>query len=154
GLTDGDEFEFLELKNAGASTLNLSGLRFTAGINFTFTNGSTLAPGQFFLLVRNTAQFSAKYPGVIVNGVYSGKLDNGGEMLTLSHPLGGKVLSVTYDDLAPWAIAPDGFGFSLVPVNPNSNPDSDNPANWRASSFIGGSPGADDPSNSIPHVLI
>src|SRR5213078_4592914 len=64
GLTDGDEFEFLELKNAGASTLNLSGLRFTAGINFTFTNGSTLAPGQFFLLVRNTAQFSAKYPGV------------------------------------------------------------------------------------------
>jgi hypothetical protein len=49
GLVDGDEFEFLELKNAGATTLNLGGVSFSAGINFTFTNGTLLAPGAFFV---------------------------------------------------------------------------------------------------------
>ncbi|HEY2951833.1 MAG TPA: lamin tail domain-containing protein, partial [Verrucomicrobiae bacterium] len=153
GLVDGDEFEFLELKNAGTNTLHLGGLKFT-GITFTFTNGTTLAPGQFFVLVRNPAQFAAKYPGVTIHGVFGGGLANGGETITLSHALGGKVLSVTYDDLGPWPVTPDGFGFSLVPVNPNANPDPDNAANWRASSMPGGSPGADDPASAMPTVLI
>ena len=153
GAVDSDEFEFVELKNAGATTINLSGLRFT-GINFVFPNGTTLAPGQFFVLARNAAQFAVKYPGIAVGGVYSGRLDNGGETVTLSHALGALVLSVSYDDLAPWPVAPDDFGFSLVPVQPNSNPDPDNSANWRASTFPGGSPGADDPSLSVAPVLI
>jgi len=46
GLIDGDEFEFLELKNAGTNTLTLGGLHFTSGITFTFTNGTTLPPGN------------------------------------------------------------------------------------------------------------
>jgi len=153
GAVDSDEFEFIELKNAGSNTLNLTGLRFT-GINFVFPNGTTLAPGEFFVLARNAAQFAAKYPGVALGGVYSGRLDNGGETITLSHPLGARVLSVNYDDLAPWPVTPDDFGFSLVPVQPNVNPDPDNPANWRASTFPGGSPGADDPIASVPPVLI
>jgi hypothetical protein len=152
-LVDGDEFEFIELKNAGTNTLSLTGLRFT-GINFTFTNGTTLAPGQFFLLVRNLAQFATKYPGVTVNGVYSGRLDNAGEAITLLHPLGTRVLSVTYGVLAPWPVTPDGFNFSLVPVNPNANLDFDNALNWRASTLPGGSPGADDPASTISPVLI
>jgi hypothetical protein len=154
GATNSDEFEFIELKNAGTHTLNLSGLRFTDGITFTFTNGTTLAPGEFFVLVRNVPAFAPKYPGVAVRGIYTGKLDNGGETLTLSHALGSKIVSATYDDLSPWPVTPDDFGFSLVPVNPNANPDPDNPANWRASTFPGGSPGADDPTNPIAPVLI
>lgn len=153
GLTDGDEFEFIELKNAGTNTLNLNGLRFT-GITFTFSNGATLAPGQFFVFARNAAQFAAKYPGVTVNGVYSGALNNAGENITLSHALGTRVVSVNYGELAPWPVTPDGFGFSLVPKDPNANADPDNAANWRASSFAGGSPGMDDPAQTIPRVLI
>ncbi len=154
GLVDGDEFEFLELKNAGATPLNLGGFWFSSGINFAFTNGTILAPGQFFVLTRNPEQFASRHPGVTVKGVYSGKLDNGGEPITLSHALGGKVLSVTYDDLAPWPVAPDGFGFSLVPMNPNANADLDNAANWRASALPGGSPGADDSADVIAPLLI
>ena len=63
GATNGDEFEFLELKNTGTNTLDLSGLQFTDGIAFAFTNGTRLAPGQFFVLARNPAAFAAKYPG-------------------------------------------------------------------------------------------
>jgi hypothetical protein len=153
GLVDGDEFEFLELKNAGNSTLNLSGLKFS-GITYAFPNGTMLAPGQFFLLGRNATQFANKYPGRTLNGVFGGGLANSGETVTLSHPLGGEVLSVTFADLAPWPITPDDHGFSLVPVNPNANPDPNNAANWRASSFVGGSPGADDPASTVARVLI
>jgi hypothetical protein len=69
GLTNGDEFEFVEVKNAGTNTLNLSGLRFTDAIDFVFTNGTLLAPGEFFVLARNAAAFSDKYPGIAVNGI-------------------------------------------------------------------------------------
>jgi hypothetical protein len=148
GLVDGDEFEFLELKNTGTATLNLSNLRFTGGVTFNFPNGTFLGPGQFFVLVRNPAQFAAKYPGVTVNGVYTGGLDNGGENLRLTAIAGGTVISMTYDDRTPWPVPPDGFGFSLVPINPNSNPDPDRASNWRSSAQPGGSPGADDPAPS------
>ncbi len=154
GSTNGDEFDFIELKNVGTNTLNLSGLSFTAGVSFIFTNGTMLAPGQFFLLARNAAAFGAKYPGVPLNGLFTGKLDNGGEALTLSHPLGATIFSVTYDDEAPWPVAADGFGFSLVPLNPGLTQAPDEGAKWRASSQPGGSPGADDPSAGIPSIVI
>src|SRR5437762_8466775 len=114
-MTNGDEFEFIELKNAGTNTLNLSGLAFTSGVSFTFSNGTVLSPGQFFVLGRNAAALAGKYPGLAINGIYSGKLDNGGEKLTLSHPLGPAIFTVTYNDRAPWPVAADNFGFSIVP---------------------------------------
>ena len=69
GLVSGDEFEFLELKNTGVKTLDLSGLFFSDAVTFSFTNGTSLAPGQFFVLARNAAQFQSKYPGIAVDGV-------------------------------------------------------------------------------------
>jgi hypothetical protein len=154
GATNGDEFEFLELKNVGTNTLNLGTLSFTAGISFTFTNGTRLAPGHFLVLVRNASTFASKYPGVAVNGIYAGKLDNGGETVRLSTPAGSTVLAVTYNDRAPWPIAADGYGFSLVPKVVGVYPNSDDGAHWRASSTMGGSPGADDPEPAIAPVLV
>jgi hypothetical protein len=154
GSASGNEFEFLEFKNIGAITQDLSGLSFSKGINFAFTNGTRLFPGQFFVIVRNATNFAARYPGVAINGTYTGQLDNGGETLELSHTIAGPVLSIEYDDLAPWPVTPDGFGFSLVPKNPNSNPDPNNARNWRASTNPGGSPGADDPASTIAAILI
>ncbi len=153
GITNSDEFEFVELKNTGTNTLNLSGLTFS-GISFTFTNGTTLAPGEFFVLVRNSIAFASKHPGVMVNGVYTGRLDNGGETITLSHALGGTIFSVAYDDSAPWSLAADGFGFSLVPINPGLTQAPDSGIKWRASTFVGGSPGADDPAPGIAPIVI
>jgi hypothetical protein len=154
GATAGDEFEFLELKNVGTNTLSLGGLTFTAGISFTFTNGTLLGPGQFFVLVRNTLAFQTKYPGVSANGIYTGRLDNGGETIRLSTPLGDSVLSVAYNDRAPWPLAADGYGFSIVPQNAFAPDNSDDGTHWRASNSNGGSPGADDPPSSIARILI
>ncbi len=147
GAVDGDEFEFVELKNIGTNTLTLGGLFFSAGINFTFPNGTTLAPGATFLLGRNAAALQLKYPGLLVNGIYSGKLDNDGETLTIRHPQGFDVLSLAYADVAPWPLTTDGFGYSLVLVDAAAEL-------YRASTQAGGSPGANDPASTIPAVVI
>lgn len=149
----GDDLEFLELKNIGGNSLNLGLLSFTAGITFNFTNGTTLGPGQFFLLARNPSAFQERYPGVTVNGVYTGRLDNAGETLQLSIPAGGVVFTLTYNDRTPWPQTADGYGYSLVPrsaVFGNSN----DGALWRASTQSGGSPGADDPEPGIAPVIV
>ena len=149
GVTNGDEFDFLELKNVGTNTLHLDGLAFTEGITFSFTNGTTLAPGGFFLLAPNAAAFAAKYPGTAVQGIFKGKLADSGETITLADAFGTSVLSITYNDRAPWPEAPDGLGFSLVPKDPDAAPAANDGAQWRASAQIGGSPGADDPAPSV-----
>jgi hypothetical protein len=150
----GDEFEFLELKNVAPTNLELSGLHFTNGLSYTFPVSTFLAPGHFFVLVSNPAGFTNRYPAVHVDGVYAGKLSNSGETLTLVHVTGAPIFSVNYGTLPPWPLAADGAGFSLVPVNPNLNPDPSSPLNWRASAVIGGSPGADDAPLNIPRVLV
>jgi hypothetical protein len=147
-----DDYEFLELKNTGTGTLDLGGLTFTDGIEFTFPAGTTLAPGAFYVLARKAASFLSRY-GFSPNGVFtSGGLSNAGEQLKLSHSTGGTVFSVTYDDTAPWPVAADGYGFSAVPSGSVYN--SDDGHHWRASAAVNGSPGADDPAVNFPPIVV
>ena len=151
---DGEQFEFLELKNVGPVELDLSGVRITDGVAFTFPNGTKLAPAHFAVLVSDPTAFTARYPGVPISGVYTGQLGNSGERVTVAHAVGTPIFSVSYSDSPPWPISADGQGFSLVPVNANLNPDPVNPASWRASSRVEGSPGADDTPVNIQPVWI
>ena len=151
---DGDAFEFIELKNVAGTNLELSGVRFANGISYAFPVGTFVAPGQFMVLAGNPTAFASKYPGVPVAGVYTNNLSNSGETVTLVHVTGAPIFSVNYGTRPPWPSSPDGAGFSLVPVNPNLNPDPNNALNWRASTVIGGSPGADDPLSGIGRILI
>ena len=154
GATSGDEYEFVEFKNIGSTTLDLGGLNFSAGITYTFPVGMTVAPNGFIVLARNAGQFAVRYPGVTVHGIYTGKLDNGGERLTLLNVSGTQAVDFDYDDEAPWPVTADGLGFSLVAKNPATHTDPGNAAKWRASTSIGGSPGADDPLNTIPAIIV
>ena len=226
---DGDRYEFIELKNTGVSTLNLSGVSFTGGIRFAFSDGTMLAPGEFAVIAGETTDFAGRYPGVTPIGEFFGHLDNGGERLELCHGTGelfavtaivgndagrgritfssvpgglepgdyvrieraGKVANnavhevetvagndvyltepvadegagakgtflkfisdVAYDDEAPWQLAPDGFGYSLVPtaVDPTGNPDES--GYWRNSAAINGSPGADDGTPAVVSAIL
>src|SRR5439155_5370402 len=149
-----DDVEFLEFKNVGTNLLDLTGIGFSTGINFSFTNKTRIAPGQFFVLGRNRSALQAKYPGLVVNGIYTGRLDNGGERLALTNALGATVFSVEYKDSGRWPLTPDGKGYSLVSREPDANPNPSNPTSWRASTNPGGSPGADDPASTIPAIVI
>ena len=112
---DGDNFEFIELQNTGNFALELGGLSF-AGITFTFPAGTTLAAGSFYVLARNAAQFTARYGGT-PHGVYTGKLDNGGETISL---LQGTELvwSFEYGDDGAWPTQADNGGLSLQRPDP------------------------------------
>jgi hypothetical protein len=154
GATSGDEFEFLEFKNIGSLALKMDGLLFDSGITYAFPSGTTIAPGAFFVLARNAAKMAVRYPNVTVNGIYTGKLDNSGESLTIIHPVGGVILDFSYGDGAPWPATADGAGFTLVPINPATHTNPGNAATWRGSTQVGGSPGMDDPASTIPGVVI
>jgi hypothetical protein len=130
GAVDGDEFEFLELKNTGPELLDLTGLTFTRGLDFTFTNGTLLPPGEYFVLARNPEEYTAHYPAAPWHGLYTGKLDNNGETLALTTPRGATVFSVRYDNAAPWPGEADNSGLSLQRMSFSLS--ATNPVSWVA----------------------
>ncbi len=155
GTTSGSEYEFIEIKNVGATSVPLFGMRFT-GIDYSFPPGASIDPASFIVLAKNPTLFAQKYPGVPVLGAYgpSSSLDNAGETITLSDLAGNVIFTVTYDDKVPWPTGADGGGYSLVPNLPNVNPNPSDAANWRLSAAVGGTPGADDPAPGLPKVQI
>ena len=143
GHDDSEDFEYLELLNAGIPSINLAGLRFTKGIQFEFSSGDVteLAGGQRLLVVKDRAAFEFRHgAGLPVAGQFSGQLRDEGETLELSDPLGRPLLVFTYDNRAPWPGGAAGRGSSLVLVDPISLPDHNRAANWQAG-VEGGTPG-------------
>ena len=146
--TGDPEAEFIELLNTNTSTaLDLTLIRFTAGIDFTFPIDTTLAPGERVLIVRNQNAFEAVHgPGLPVAGEFQmeSALSNSGERLTLIDSEGRILLDFDYGDDPPWAESADGDGYSLVLIHPHSNPDHSSYTSWRSSRDIDGNPGAHD----------
>lgn len=136
----GPALEFLELMNTGTTDLDLSGYTFE-GITFTFVPGTHLAPGARLVLASSvsTNTFAVNYPGVVVSGYFGGALDNGGERIAIKDSAGRTITSVTYDDQNGWPTAADGAGYSLEIIDAGSDPN--DPANWRASAALKGTPG-------------
>jgi hypothetical protein len=140
---DGD-YEFVELKNTGSERLDLSGLYFSRGIDFTFPRGTEMDPGDFIVLTSNTESFEKRF-GFSPFGEYMGQLDNSGEILSLNTADHDTLLKISYDDRYPWPLAADGEGYSLVPREEDPVQNQDDPGEWRASSVLNGTPGSDDP---------
>lgn len=136
----GDNYEFIEIRNTGAAPVDLGGMSFDDGVEFTFP--STVVPaGGHVLVVENAAAFASYYgAGLPVVGQYSGKLDNGGERLVLRDADGGVVQDFTYGDA--WHPATDGPGRSLVIRDVLGEKKLwSAPSAWRASAVDDGTPG-------------
>ncbi len=151
GFDDADEFEFIELMNAGGYPIDLSGVRFSDGIEFSFESGSprVVPAGARIVLVENAAAFAARYGAALAPaGQYGGRLSNSGETITLLDASGGVIESFTWSDADPWPAAADGLGPSLERVDPEAGNDPGDPANWRAG-VAGGSPGTGETIEGI-----
>ncbi len=148
------DFEYIELLNFGATTIDLTGVQladFSTG-GFTFAGG-TLAAGERIVVAQDVAAFQSQYPGVtnVAATAYSGSLSNGGEVVTLKDAFGVVLQSFTYGDsqVADWPAEPDGGGPSLEYIGPldgqedplGANDPFEKPTNWRASLLPNGSPG-------------
>ena len=151
GYTAGD-FEYLEITNIGDLDIDLTGLRFTKGVDFDFLGSGivALSPGEHALVAANRAAFEYRHgSGRPIAGEWEpgDRLSNGGERLKLSFGAGFPIRDFQYLDESPWPSAPDGSGFSLTLIDPRSNPKHGDPASWRSSVNPGGSPGEQDSSN-------
>jgi len=151
GYFDSGEFEWIEIQNVGAQSVDLRGAYFFNGIDFTFpdvSNSTTLLPaGGRVILCENILAFRHRYGTGLNNliaGQFSGSLDNAGERISLKQPDGTVIVDFAYNNAAPWPIDADGAGRSLVLINPASKPDPSLPQNWRPSVAVGGSPTTSD----------
>ena len=152
-IYDDTDFEFIEFKNVGDETIDLSNVVIDSGVTFDFATGSitSLLPGEFVLVAYNQTALESKYGSVVASriaGEYSGKLSNSGEGVSVVDYNNGTVVTFTYSDSNNWPQAADGTGHSLVPLDSalsDANIGSLSYGfNWRASSYMDGSPAADD----------
>ncbi|MCA9240634.1 MAG: lamin tail domain-containing protein, partial [Planctomycetales bacterium] len=143
-LLDEDDQEFIEILNIGEATVDLTGVQIAdfASEPYVFAPGQSLAPGEYLVVARNPEVFISVYgSGVnLAAGGYGDRnLSNGGETISLLGAAGELIQSFTYSDDAPWPTTPDGSGPSLEIIDPLGDPN--DPTNWRASRYDGGSPG-------------
>lgn len=136
----GGAFEFIELQNASPAPLDASQFALD-GIQFAFPPGSVLRPNQVIVLAsgEDPAAFAVRYPDVAVWATFRGSLSNAGEDLKLRDAAGRLIWLLDYGDGGGWPAEADGWGHSLEVVDLDGA--ATDPANWRASSQPGGSPG-------------
>ena len=132
--------EFVELFNAGSNAVNLTGWQLTGGIEFTFPNGTSIAPGGYLVAGQNPAAIQTKF-GVTALGPWSGRLSSDGETVTLENAAGGKEDEVSYQLGFPWPTVGDAPGHSIELAHPQF--DNDLGGNWR------GAPAA----NALPQTF-
>jgi hypothetical protein len=152
--TDNNQFEFIELMNVASGPIDLAGVRFVqgfgGGIEFTFGD-QILRPQHRVVVPKDRAAFVSRYgpDAPLARGlgdnpgqwVYGGRLSNQGETIRLLDAQGATIQQFTFDDSGAWPGRADGNGSSLEVIDVMA--DANDPANWRASSEFGGSPGTE-----------
>jgi len=155
--------EYVELKNISGGTVLLDNWKFTdenEGIEYYIPAGTSLASGQYLLLVKHKDAFNEEFTpagGVMILEWLEGRLSNAGEKIQISKPgtpepsgfvpyirvdrvnysdgsHGENFRELNYND--PWPMAPDGTGQSLHRVTDGNY--GNDVANWTAAA---GSPG-------------
>ncbi len=146
-ITDDSDDEFIELYNRTASNVDLSGWRFTEGVQLKLPANTVVPAGGCLVVARNASRMLANYPqlgSTNLVGDYSGSLANNGERVALAKPddvvstneFGERMTNriwITVAELAyaaggRWGKWADGGGSSLELTDPNS--DSWQAANW------------------------
>ena len=160
--------EFLELLNTGTRPVNLRGTKFTNGFTYAFPQDwdTVIHPGQRLVLVGNLLDMNALHGlGLPIVGVFKGNLSNSGELVTLVDENDVVLADVSFTDLSPWPVTPDGGGPSLTLIDSMNTSNLSDPLAWRSSRSANGTPGtsdetmftgdpdADDDGNGLSNLL-
>ncbi|MFT5855095.1 MAG: hypothetical protein ACI8XO_002343, partial [Verrucomicrobiales bacterium] len=154
--TEAKDFEFIEIYNTGSTEIGLAGIelkgRLSNGVTFDFSGGnvSSVPAMGHVLVVSNLTAFTQRYStaGLPIAGEFSGNLDNGGDTIELVTSQGEVLADFNYGDGRDWPVTADGAGHSLVPVITTDQTSNaiEYGGNWRASTYLDGSPGISDPA--------
>lgn len=145
-FTDGDQFEFIQLRNIGQKAIALHGVRFVDGINFDFSSSGirALPPGKYVIAVSDLDAFrfrNGTQHDALIAGQYTGRLNNGGENLRLIGANDAVIQEFAYETSTPWPDLSDKDGDSIQIIDPSAS--HDDGTNWRASGSTGGTPGGE-----------
>jgi uncharacterized ubiquitin-like protein YukD len=128
--------EFLEIYNAGSTTVDLNGYKLSNGISYTFSSGNQIAAGEYIVIARDATTYNGN--GYQVFDI-SGGLNNTGNQTIILESNTGRVLDeVTYNSSHISATS-NGSSYELINVNEDN---ATTASNWQASAVTGGTPGA------------
>lgn len=139
-ISGNDDDQFVELYNRGTQALNISGWRFSDGIDFTFPAGTLVPADGYVVVARNAARLRASYPLLTpanTVGDFAGKLSKRKERLALAmavvtvstnandlpftNTFYVVVNEVTYGAGGRWGQWADGGGSSLELIDARSD---------------------------------
>lgn len=128
---ESNDLEFIEIKNTGNTTVNLTGIYFRElGVTYNFPANSTLMANKSIFLASNSTVFTSKY-GFAPFGQFTRNLSNSSEKLVLADGFGNVIDTVEYFDKSPWPDA-DGSGNYLQLIS--TTLDNNVASSWIASS--------------------
>lgn len=130
-----NNFEFIEIYNAGSSTVDLNGYTLSESFEGSFTTGDQIAAGEYILVTIDAASYTST--GGQVFEWTSGGMQNGGETIVLKNSSGAIVDQVTYDPSI--IVAANGTGPSLSLIDVTA--DNSNMMYWIGSGTLNGTPG-------------
>lgn len=133
-----DTFEFIELFNTTAGTIDIGDWYLANGINFTFPTGTMMAAGEYIIVCADATSYSGLGLQTFEWGIGQG-LVNTGESVNLFDDTAQLIDLVAYGTMAPWPTDPNGNCNSLELID--SFGENNDPTAWQASYTFGGTPG-------------
>ncbi len=137
---DGLQLEFIELYNSNPWFQDVSGYQLNGTtLSYTFPTGTIIPGGGFLVVAAAPADLMSAYGITNVAGPFTGSLKKS-DTIQLTDEIGAVLLTIPYSNTAPWPVAADGTGHSLVLARPTYG--EGDPRAWDISDVAGGSPGA------------
>ena len=132
GFPVGNDLEFIEIKNTGTTTVNLTGIYLKElGLSYQFPANSSVLAGASVFIASNSVTFQSKY-GEIAFGQFTRNLSNSSQKIVLADGFGNTIDTVQYFDALPWPTAADGGGSYLQLIS--TTLDNNVASSWIASS--------------------
>jgi hypothetical protein len=88
-ISEEDDDEYVELYNKGTSAVDISGWRFTSGIDFRFPPNTILPADGYIVVAKNLDHLLGNYPNLNATntfGDFDGQLSRNGERVALAKP--------------------------------------------------------------------
>ncbi|HUS34207.1 MAG TPA: lamin tail domain-containing protein [Verrucomicrobiae bacterium] len=131
--------QYVEIYNRSNSAVDLSGWRFTSGIDFAFAPGTSIPANGYIVVARDLQRMLTNYTQLKSTnavGNFDGQLKRGGERVALAKPGAGPnefvtISEITYMTGGRWSDLANGRGSSLELID--ADEDTTLAPNWAGS---------------------